>query len=367
MITQARLHSRFFFMRHALFFFFILVFAAPGFTAEADADNAAAEGSGVTVLIYHRFGETKYPTTNIDVERFQEQLEYLKKNNYTVISLQKLVQLLHEGKKLPDRSVVITIDDGYRSVYDNAWPLLKEYGYPFTVFLYTKATEDNHWNYLNWDQVREMKAAGVDFQNHGFAHDHMGVRPAGMDMDAYRAWLRADLAVSTRIISEELHERPRFFSLPYGEYNKTLIEEVRSFGYEGVLLQDPGSVSSDTDPFAIPREPILGTDWSTMDHFRMVLERVDLPVAGEIPAPGLLFSAAPERFGARLLYPERYVPGTLTIYVSELGWEKATLEDGFAGIANSNTLNRTINRVAISGREKESGRIAIRFWMIIKE
>jgi peptidoglycan/xylan/chitin deacetylase (PgdA/CDA1 family) len=352
-------------MRYSLLFFLLFLLTPPGFAAETGI--GAADDSGVTVLIYHRFGEDRYPTTNIGVQRFREQLEYLKKNDYTVIPLQQLVQLLQEGKKLPGRSVVITIDDGYRSVYENGWPVLKEYGYPFTVFLYTQATENNHWNYMNWDQVREMKAEGVDFQNHGFAHNHMAFVPSGMDMDAYRAWIRKDLAESAGILAEQLHEPPRFFAVPYGEYNRILMEEIRSSGYKAILLQDPGSVSSDTDPFAIPREPILGVDWSTMEHFHMVLERVDLPISGEIPPPGRLSDSTPERLGARLLYPERYVPGTLGIYVSELGWHKATLEGSFAGISNSSTLNRRVNRVAISGREKESGRTAIRYWMVIEE
>jgi peptidoglycan/xylan/chitin deacetylase (PgdA/CDA1 family) len=355
-------------MRTAQFiytFFFVFLLVSPG--AAVENRVFAAGGSGVTVLIYHRFGEDKYPTTNIDVARFREQLEYLKVNNYSVIPLQQLVQLLHAGKDLPERSVVITIDDGYRSVYENAWPLLKEYGYPCTVFLYTKALEEKHWNYMTWDQIKEMKAAGVDFQNHGFAHDHMALKPSDMDMNEYRAWVRADLAVSTRILSEELKERPRFFAVPYGEYSKPLLEEIRSFGYEAILLQDPGSVSNDIDPYAIPREPILGTDWSTLQHFQMILERVDLPIDGEIPLAGKLTDLTPERFGAQLLYPERYIPGTLGVYVSELGWQKATLVNNFATIVNDSTLKRKINRVAISGREKESGRTAIRYWMLVGE
>jgi hypothetical protein len=210
-----------------------------------------------------------------------------------------------------------------------------------------------------------MKAGGVDFQNHGFGHEHMAFKPSGMNMTEYRAWIRADLAVSTRILSEELKERPSFFAIPYGEYNEPLLDEIRSFGYEAILLQDPGSVSSDTKPYAIPREPILGNDWATMDHFRMVLARIDLPITAEVPAPGILSNTSPATFGARLLYPDRYVPGTLGIYVSELGWEKADLDGDFAAIANSSTLRRPINRVAISGREKKSGRTAIRYWMLV--
>ena len=104
-----------------------------------------------------------------------------------------------------------------------------------------------------------------------------------------------------------------------------------------------------------------------MQHFQKVLERVDLPISGEIPASGQLSDKTPNRFGATLLYPDRYVPGTLGIYVSELGWQKATLEGNFISITNSSLLKRRINRVAISGREKQSGRTAMRYWMLIQE
>jgi peptidoglycan/xylan/chitin deacetylase (PgdA/CDA1 family) len=348
---------------------FLLSFVIPVLSLifTVSAANAVHLEEGVTVLIYHRFGEDRYPTTNVAVDRFREQMEFLKENGYRVIPLEALVQYLQKDGKLPEKAVVITIDDGYRSVYENAWPVLKDFSYPFTVFLYAKATENRHSNYMTWEQIREMKDAGVDFQNHGFSHEHMAFIPPGMDAHAYRAWIRADLSVSTKILSDELKEQPRFFAVPYGEYNEIVLDEIRSFGYEAIILQDPGSVSGDTDPFAIPREPILGNEWASMEHFQMVLERVDLPINGEVPATGQLSDNRPDRFGANLLYPERYVPGTVGIYVSELGWQRATIEDNFASIVNSNTLKRRINRVAISAREKESGRTAIRYWMLVGE
>ena len=344
---------------------FIFLLGSPALAEEVK--NTETDGSGVTVLIYHRFGEDKYPSTNIAVDRFSQQLEFLSSNNYQVISLEQLVHSLNGGSRLPDRAVVITIDDGYRSVYTEAWPVLKQYGYPFTVFVYAKATENKHWNYMTWDQVKEMKAAGVDFQNHGFSHDHLAFKPSEMNMDEYKAWIRADLAVSTRILSEELKERPRFFAVPYGEYNETVLDEIRSFGYEAILLQDPGSVSKDTDPFAIPREPILGNDWSTIKHFQMILERVDLPFNSEIPTSGTLANLNPSQFSARLLHPDRYEPSSLGIYVSELGWQKAVLEGDRVIIKNSVPLQRRLNRVAVSGKEKGSGWTAIRFWLLVLE
>ncbi len=329
------------------------------------AENQQAQDA--TVLIYHRFGEDKYPSTNVSVERFREQMAYLKENNYRVIPLSSLVESLQGASPLPVKTVVITIDDGYRSVYEHAWPILQEFGFPFTVFIYVKATENNHWNYMTWDQAREMKAAGVDFQNHSFAHHRLANRPAGMNDDDYFSWIRADLAVSTRIMSEELKERPRFYAVPYGEYNQAVTDITRSFGYEAILMQDPGSVSKDTDIFSIPREPILGTNWSTLEHFQMILNRVDLPFDMEGPRAGALSDTTPAQFSARLLHPERYVPSSLGIYVSELGWQKAALQGDTVSIANTTLLTRRINRVAVSGREKGSGRTAIRFWLLVQE
>jgi peptidoglycan/xylan/chitin deacetylase (PgdA/CDA1 family) len=347
------------------FFIFIVLLSPPSLAEEVVSSETG--GAGVTVLIYHRFGEDKYPSTNISLDRFREQLEFLKHNNYQVITLDQLISSLKGESELPDRAAVITIDDGYKSVYAEAWPVLKQYGYPFTVFLYVKATENKHWNYMNWDQIKEMKAAGVDFQNHGFAHDHMAFKPPEIDIDEYKAWIRADLAVSTKIMSEELKERPRFFAVPYGEYNKTVLNQIRSFGYEAIFSQDPGSVSQDTNIFSIPREPILGANWSTIEHFQMVLNRVDLPFDTEFPHAGALSDATPSRFSARLLHPERYESSSLGIYVSELGWQKALLEGDRVIIKNSASLRRRINRVAVSGKEKDSGRTAIRFWLLVHE
>lgn len=333
------------------------------FFVAAPAATTVSAGD-VTVLIYHRFGDQRYPTTNISLERFEEQLAWLRENDFQVIPLAELVDALKRNKPLPDKGVVITIDDGYQSVYHGAWPILKQYGYPFTVFIYTKATDDRHWDYMNWDQVRELQAAGVDFQDHGYGHHRMALPPAGVDEVAYRNWIRDDLGKSSRILTRELGYRPRFLAVPYGEYNQTVLNIAREAGYDAVFTQDPGSVSEQTGLISIPREAILGMDWSTMNHFRMVLERVDLPIADPVPGIMPLADPAPDSFSARLLFPERYRPGTVGIYVSELGWQQATITDGVARIENSTPLQRRLNRVAISGREKETGKSAIRFWLI---
>jgi peptidoglycan/xylan/chitin deacetylase (PgdA/CDA1 family) len=326
-------------------------------------DAATAD---VTIFIYHRFGDDRYPSTNVTAEQFMEQMAYLRDNDYQVISLADLMSALKQKKPLPERTAVITIDDGYRSVYTEGWPVLRSFGYPFTVFLYTRATEEGWGDHLTWAQVREMRAAGVDFQDHAYSHHRMADRPEGLDDQGYRAWIREDLRKSADLMTRRLGERPRHLALPYGEYNRTVLEEAAGLGYEAIFSQDAGSVSRDTDLLLIPREPILGRDWSTLQHFRTVLERVDLPFTDPTPDIEPLLDARPARFAVRLLHPERYQPGTLGIYVSELGWQQASLTGDVLAIDNQAVLSRRSNRVAVSGRERETGRTAIRFWLLLQ-
>ncbi len=331
-------------------------------------EDPLCSGNNATVLIYHRFEENRYPTTNVTIEQFREQMSYLRENNYNVLSLDQLLSMLQQQKSLPEKSVVITIDDGYRSVYENAWPVLKEFGYPFTVFLYVKATDNKHWNYMSWEMVREMQKAGVDFQDHGYAHHRFGTPPEDIKgREAYGAWIEKDLLKSRSILTEKLGNAPRVLAVPYGEYNKDIVRIAAKLGYSSLLTQDPGNVSIDTDLFSIPREPILGNDWSTINHFIYILNRKDLPFTDMQPEPGRLVDNPPARFSARLKNPQCYKKGTLGIYVSELGWIKARLAGDILTVDNNTPLTRRLNRVAISGREQRTGKTAIRFWLLVQD
>ena len=330
----------------------------------ASAAPSAVPVGNVTIFIYHKFGEERYPTTNVTLENFARQLSFLRDNGYSVLPLARLADLLDSGAPLPDRAAVITIDDGYLSTYAAAWPLLRRHGYPFTVFLYTEAVERGYRNFLTWEQVAEMAAAGVDFQDHAYGHLRFGTPPvAGMERAAYGRWIKDDLRRSRELLTRRLGRPPEFLALPYGEYNAEVAAAARSLGYRRVLSQDPGSVSRFSG-YILPREPILGIDWSTLAHFRMVLERVDLPYVDAVPAPGLLSSPAVGAFCVRLVEPSWYVPGTLGMYVSELGWRPATLRGRRACAATDTPLRRRANRVAVSARRRSDGRTAIRFHLL---
>ncbi|HIJ89954.1 MAG TPA: polysaccharide deacetylase family protein [Deltaproteobacteria bacterium] len=331
------------------------------------AEKITAQSGNLTFFIYHHFGDKRYPTTNVAMADFVAQMRYLADNKYHVIPLAEAVQLVREKRPILEKTAVITIDDGYKSIYSEAWPVLKSFGFPFTVFLYPEGIEKGYSNYLSWKQILEMQAAGVDFQDHSYSHYRLADRPKGMGEPEYRQWIRADLARGLAVLQDRLGRKPRYFAIPYGEYNSIVMEEAKATGYEAIFSQDPGSVSSDTDVFCIPREPILGKEWASLSHFVSVLGRVDLPIAEMTPsiaAPRQ--NATPPVIGARLLHPERYVQSSFGIYVSELGWQQASNDKGFVSIKNTRPLTRRLNRIMISAREKDTGRLAVRVWLLMQ-
>jgi len=318
------------------------------------------------VLIYHRFGENRYPTTNVAMESFRAQMAYLQENGYQVVSLASVAASLRDERPLPDRAVVITIDDGYESTYTAAWPVLKSYNYPFTIFLNIQAVNDGYHDFLTWGQVAEMRAAGVDIQDHGYAHARLADWPPGMDEGRYRSWIGSDLRKSADILAARLGGRPKFLAIPYGEYNRIVLDGAIKVGYEAILTQDPGVVSSATSRFQIPREPILGNEWSTMKHFKMILNRGDLPFKDIQPPLAPLVGTQPFNITVRLLSPQRYAPDSLSIYVTELGWLPAKLNGDILTTTRPVSLHRRLNRVAVKGLDRANGRNAIRFWMLIR-
>ncbi len=349
----------------ALLFFHLILAIYFSATVSAQTYQTYSNNS-ITVLIYHRVGESQYPTTNVSETKFRAQMTFLKDNGYQILSIDQLLHTMKRKRPMPEKAAVITFDDGYLSVFKVAWPILRQYGFPFTVFIYTKAVNDRYLNFITWDQLREMQKAGADIQDHGYSHHRMADRPDNMKEVEYRAWIREDLSKSVDIMARELETPPKFFAIPYGEYNRIVIEEAKKQGYQAIFSQDPGSVGLKTDPFLIPREPILGNEWSTVAHFKKILQRVDLPIIDTTPSLDPLTTDTPQVFGAKLLYPERYVQGTLGIYVSELGWQQGRLEGDFLSIRNDAPLKRRLNRVIISGKEKATEKTALRTWMILK-
>ena len=137
------------------------------------APPPAAAADSAVVFMYHRFGESAYPSTSITLAQFESHLKELADGGYTVMGVSEILAALRRGDPLPERTVGLTVDDAFLSVYRQAWPRLKAAGFPFTLFVATDPADRGSGDYMNWDQIREMADAGVAIGAHTASHPHM--------------------------------------------------------------------------------------------------------------------------------------------------------------------------------------------------
>ena len=170
---------------------------------------------------------------------FEAQMRYLAQNGYTVIPMARLGDFLEGKTALPRKSVVITIDDGYRSTYDIAWPILKKHGFPATVFLYTDFVGAS--DALTWAQMKEMSASGlIDIQPHSKTHSNLTMKLADENAARYRERIRREVETPVDTIRERLGEPTVTYAFPYGDVNETVVEYLRGKGVKLGVTVTPG-------------------------------------------------------------------------------------------------------------------------------
>ena len=338
-------------MRSLLYAAFLLLSQAAGGWADRPGYT--------TVLLYHRFDESAYPSTNISVDKFRQQMQYLRDNEYRVLSMEAFRQLLSSGKPVPQKTVLITSDDAYRSIYERAFPVLKEFDYPFTVFADAKRLYSNAPGALTWAMLEEMRAWGATIANHSYDHPRIGRPQKGHTREAYAAWVRQDLSKAQQALADH-GMASDVLAYPYGEYNEVVVEIARDLGFEIMFAQDEGAVDERTDPRRIPRFAIVGKNLD-MDRFVFKLNTGPLHVVDVEPDAIELAQNPPEEFSMRLLDPKRYRPGVINMFVSEWGRVDAQFDRG-TGVFSyrcSTALTRPMNRLIVTAREKESGHFSM--------
>lgn len=338
-------------MRLPAYALILLLFTAGGIQAERPGYT--------TVLLYHRFGESAYSSTNISVEKFRQQMQYLRDNGYRVLSMEAFRQLIALGQPFPQKTVLITIDDAYRSIYERAFPILKEFNYPFTVFADASRLYTNSPGALTWAMLKEMRDWGATIANHSFYHPRIGRPQEGQTREEYAAWVRRDLQKAQQALAD--HDMASdLLAYPYGEYNEIVEEVSRDLGFALMFAQDEGAVDKYTNPQRIPRFAIVGKNLD-MDRFVFKLNTAPLHVAEVVPSAVEFQKNPPGRFSLRLLAPERYRPGVVNMFISEMGRVEAEYDRhmGVFSYRCTTAFKRPMNRLIITAREKESGHFSM--------
>ncbi len=215
--------------------------------------------------MYHRFEENKYPSTNIKISEFKKHLEMIKKNDIKFINPSNFEKELYNNKL--QRKILLTIDDGYQSFYEKAWPILKESKIPFILFVSTR--EVGKKGYMSWDDIREIdKYNFVEIGNHSHTHDYL--------IDFKDQEIINDLKKSINIFEEKLGKNSIFFSYPFGEYSTSLKNIVIDLGFKYAFGQHSGVVDYTKNLFEMPRFPI-NEKYGELERFKTILKTLPFP------------------------------------------------------------------------------------------
>ncbi len=213
----------------------------------------------VPILVYHHFAKKCQSLLCMPTDIFDKQMKYLKNNGYRVITLGELLGFLRYRHAVPKKSVVITIDDGYGSAYQIAYPILKRYGFKATLFIYTDFVGSSS-SAITYDQLREMKADGFEVGSHTLSHADLTKRRRGESEKAYWARIRKELVTSRKIIDRKLGQKTRYLSLPYGNYNDKVLRLCEQVGYKMSLSVQRGGNPFFADPLFLRRDQVLERD-----------------------------------------------------------------------------------------------------------
>ena len=234
-------------------------------TLNLQSSEADIEDYGIISIMYHRFEENKYPSTNIRVNDFKSHLEMIRKNEIKFINPSNFEEELINNKK--ERKLLLTIDDGYQSFYEKAWPILKDLKIPFILFVSTR--EVGKRGYMSWEDIREIeKYDFVEIGNHSNTHEYL--------IDFTNEEIRKDLTNSINIFKKELGKNSNFFSYPFGEYSTDLKKIVIDLGFKYAFGQHSGVVDHTKNYFEMPRFPI-NEKYGETERFKTILKTIPFP------------------------------------------------------------------------------------------
>jgi len=237
-----------------------------------------ADDNQCVLLLYHRFSDEGPKSTSTSPAVFEKHLEYLYENGYNVLPLAQVIEGLKMQRILPKKCVSLTADDGFLSIYTNAYPLLVKYQMPMSIFLSTESIDKKYSLMLSWKQLQEMSDL-VDVYNHSVKHLHL----VEQDVEI----VRREIIQAQQRIQQELGVEEKFFAYPYGEFDDTTYSLISDLGYVG-FGQHSGAINKNSDFLNLPRFSMSGP-YAEMDSFTLKIRTLPMPIKFEEPKSLVIF------------------------------------------------------------------------------
>jgi peptidoglycan/xylan/chitin deacetylase (PgdA/CDA1 family) len=226
---------------------------------QPEATRVQSNGKEILCLVYHRFGDSRYPTTNVPVKDFEAHLSWLKKNNFKLLTFSAAIDYLNSQQ--PEQKIaVITIDDGYKSFFTKGFPLLKKYGLPATLFINTETVGGG--DFMDWQQLETLMKNNIEIGNHTHTHAFF----LNEKKETRYKTFKDEIELSQTIIAKNLKTTPVVFSYPYGEFDPEMKKIVKEAGFKAAAAQNSGIIYHGGDLFMCPRFP-MSESYSAINKF----------------------------------------------------------------------------------------------------
>jgi peptidoglycan/xylan/chitin deacetylase (PgdA/CDA1 family) len=351
--------------------------AAPA-SSSVPRTGEAGEGS-VIVLLYHQFkpAGVKIPamfqwTMNVDV--FESEMKYIHDNGYNVIPMSDLIKFLHHEGTVPPRAVVITIDDGYKSAIVYAAPILKQYNYPWTFFIYPDfITTGEGPGAASWNDLLQLQSEGIDIECHSMTHPiltkhRQKIKEANgksevrnLTLDEYADFLKTETAGAKALLEQHMGKPITCFAYPYGEYNKQVEQAAIDAGFTAIFTVADNPVHATTNLHSIGRYTITQ---GVEKDFAAYLRQGALGLSSADPSPGATISNPRPVITAVLGYPGKLDPASIETSVRDFGNVRHDFDP------QTNTIRLYLPRdliqsvvlVNIRVKDAQSGQVMVANW-----
>ncbi len=281
------------------------------------------------IFVYHRFADDRYPSANTTVKELTRHFEYFKKHNYKVVPLSDIVKKLKTREKVPSNWIAITIDDAYKTFYESGLPLFKKYNYPFSLYVYVKASSKRYGDFMNWTQIKEASKYGT-IGLHSYAHPRL--------QNLTEAEIIEDTKKAYDIFTKEMGFTPTTYAYPYGEYNLVVTKVLSdNFDFKAILNQSTGSITKDTNIYDIPRIALVG-EVDIKHKLRYKTINVEWLEPTSFPKDGIL-----RRVHAKV---DKKIK-KLKLYITAEGWRDVKVVDGIVDIPLNIYLKRARTRIML--------------------
>ncbi|MFL2660593.1 MAG: polysaccharide deacetylase family protein [Alphaproteobacteria bacterium] len=239
----------------------ILLYLSPSVSLSKD--------QSIIVLMYHRFDQDKYPDTSISSKTFEEQIKFLLNSGVSILPLTDLIKFLNNEKEILNNTVFLTVDDAFRSFYSNAFPILKKFDLPFSVFVSTKYVSNQiNSDYMSWEMLKDLSDNNGLILNHTRRHDSL------LNMSSPK--IINEIESNYSIIEKNIGKQPKIFSYPYGESSVEVEKIIKSLGYKIAFSQHSSPISKEENRHRLPRFS-LNEELGRIERFEKILNVKSMP------------------------------------------------------------------------------------------